>query len=337
MQSFPACCNEGFRVTLEQMKAGTFTFKLRALEDLLLPAYKGSTLRGGFGTALKNVVCALRRQECKLCLLHRQCVYVYLFETPPGNDSEMMRLYPAAPHPFVIDPPRSDLRRVAAGESIEFGLVLIGRALDYLAHFIYAFIRLGENGLGSARGKFELIEVLAAGVNGPSSIYRGSEQILKQPPIVDVSSTIAARARDFSGARLLTCKFLTPTRIKFAERLVEKPQFHHLIRSLVRRISSLCYFHCGEKLNMDFRGIIERAESISGIDWKLRWVDWERYSTRQKQRMTLGGFVGAVTFRGDFTEFLPLLAVGEIFHLGKGATFGLGKYAISPGNESESC
>ena len=317
-------------MTLEQMKAGKFSFKLRAVEDLLLPAYKGATLRGGFGTALKNVVCALRRQECKTCLLRAQCVYVYLFETPPGADSEMMRLYPAAPHPFVIEPPESDARRIPAGETVEFGLVLIGRALDYLAHFTYAFIRLGESGLGRGRGKFELEEVCATAGNRSLPIYRGSEQILRQFPMVQLGDAIAARERDFRDVNQLTCKFVTPTRIKFAEKLVEKPHFHHLIRSLVRRISSLCYFHGGEKLNMDFRGLIERAERVVRTDYRLRWIDWERYSTRQKQHMTLGGFSGEVIFQGDFTEFLPLLTAGELFHLGKGATFGLGKLAISP-------
>ncbi len=44
--------------------------------------------------------------------------------------------------------------------------------------------------------------------------------------------------------------------------------------------------------------------------------------------MRLGGFVGQVTYRGDFTEFLPYLLLGTYTHVGKGATFGLGEYEI---------
>lgn len=44
--------------------------------------------------------------------------------------------------------------------------------------------------------------------------------------------------------------------------------------------------------------------------------------------MRLGGFVGQVTYRGDFTTFLPYLVLGTYTHIGKGATFGLGGYQV---------
>ncbi|MBM4288825.1 MAG: hypothetical protein FJ135_11930, partial [Deltaproteobacteria bacterium] len=69
-------------------------------EELLLPAFKGSALRGAFGHALKKVTCVQRRAACDDCLLRATCVYLYVFETPPPPDSRRLRLYPAAPHPF---------------------------------------------------------------------------------------------------------------------------------------------------------------------------------------------------------------------------------------------
>jgi CRISPR/Cas system endoribonuclease Cas6 (RAMP superfamily) len=41
-----------------------------------------------------------------------------------------------------------------------------------------------------------------------------------------------------------------------------------------------------------------------------------------------GGFVGDATFEGDLAEFLPALRLGELVHVGKGTTFGLGKYRL---------
>lgn len=79
---------------------------------------------------------------------------------------------------------------------------------------------------------------------------------------------------------------------------------------------------------MDFKGLIERAKGIERVSSDLRWHDWERYSGRQKQKMSLGGFIGEATYAGDFGEFLPMLAWGEVVHLGKAASFGLGRYAI---------
>jgi len=41
-----------------------FEFHITPEEPIILPSYKGSTLRGGFGNAFKRVVCALRNKEC---------------------------------------------------------------------------------------------------------------------------------------------------------------------------------------------------------------------------------------------------------------------------------
>ncbi len=77
----------------EHIRIGKFLLRLRALDDLHLPAYKGSTLRGGFGAALKHVACALKRQDCGGCLLRDRCVYLYLFRNPApggyGNDEPL--------------------------------------------------------------------------------------------------------------------------------------------------------------------------------------------------------------------------------------------------------
>ena len=44
--------------------------------------------------------------------------------------------------------------------------------------------------------------------------------------------------------------------------------------------------------------------------------------------MKMGGFIGSITFEGDFKSYLPFLLLGEYIHVGKGTSFGLGKYKI---------
>jgi CRISPR/Cas system endoribonuclease Cas6 (RAMP superfamily) len=46
--------------------------------------------------------------------------------------------------------------------------------------------------------------------------------------------------------------------------------------------------------------------------------------------MKLGGVVGRLVLEGDLAPFVPLLRTAEIVHVGKGATFGLGKLAVEP-------
>jgi CRISPR/Cas system endoribonuclease Cas6 (RAMP superfamily) len=44
--------------------------------------------------------------------------------------------------------------------------------------------------------------------------------------------------------------------------------------------------------------------------------------------MKLGGIIGEVVYEGDLTNFVPLLKIGELTHIGKNTTFGLGKYEV---------
>jgi len=64
------------------MDYGRYVFSCLIEDDAVLPPYKGSTLRGIFGHALKKVVCALKKQNCAECLLADRCIYPTVFEIP---------------------------------------------------------------------------------------------------------------------------------------------------------------------------------------------------------------------------------------------------------------
>lgn len=316
-----------------------FELNLLAKDTLLLPPYKGSTFRGGFGHAFKRVACVLKDKECSECLLRSKCIYSYVFETPPPEDTHILRKYPTAPHPFIIEPPLDTRRLYEPGEELKFGLVLIGRAIDYLPYFIYTFEELGRIGIGKGRGKYELREVRVEGrTRGGEGregrtgevIYRGDTKTLSSKYRLITGHDLLVKEDSripHLGSRIILL-FLTPTRLKYEESLTSELEFHILLRNLLRRISLLSYFHCGKRLEIDFRGMIEKARKIRTRDRELKWVDWERYSARQETRLKMGGFVGSITFEGELEEFLPVLRLGELVHVGKGTSFGLGQYRI---------
>jgi len=118
-------------------------------------------------------------------------------------------------------------------------------------------------------------------------------------------------------------------RISYNNALTANPEFHILVRNLLRRLSLIAYFHCDVDMTQwDFRGIIEMAKEVRVKQNSLRWFDWERYSARQDTRMKLGGFIGDIIFEGNINPFMSLIRVGELIHVGKGTTFGLGKYEV---------
>ncbi|MDK2820086.1 MAG: hypothetical protein PWP31_51 [Clostridia bacterium] len=88
------------------------------------------------------------------------------------------------------------------------------------------------------------------------------------------------------------------------------------------------FIHHGIKPEGDFQEEIKRAEQVKTVFQDTRWVDWERYSSRQDTRMKLGGVVGKVTYQGELAELWPLLIIGQWTHVGKAVTFGMGKYRV---------
>lgn len=318
---------------LQTFRLSRFRFASRALEEVVFPAYKGSVFRGGFGYVFKKIACTQKDTTCDECLLKSTCVYSYVFETPPPRDSEILRLYPRVPHPFVIEPPLDERQTYPPGEEIDFHLVLIGKAADYLPYFIYAFTELGKVGIGRNRAKYELISVEGLdGKNQPTVIYTNdSKTLLASPPSINFNLAFTEKDVAWERAPTLRLRFLTPARVRYNGSLTDQLPFHVLLRNLLRRISALSYFHCGERLDCDFKGLIEEAEAVETIASDLRWSDWERYSTRQGQRMKLGGVVGSTSYRfesGSLIDFLPMIRLGQHIHVGKGTSFGLGQYEM---------
>lgn len=310
------------------IRFSSFLFNLQAEDKILLPPYKGSTFRGGFGHAFKKVVCAVREKDCDECLLKGRCIYSYVFETPPHEGAEILRKYDKAPHPFVIEPPLETKGAYNPGDTLAFNLILIGKAIDYLPYFIYTFEELGRIGIGKGKGRYALKEVSCEG----KSIYDSVNRQLKTFPSNNSPLSPLKLKGDEKGvtpnSKLITLNFLTPTRIIVNGDLVVDLEFHHLIRSLIRRISILSYFHDGKRLELDFKGMIQRAQDVIVKERDTHWHDWERYSARQDARMKMGGILGSVTFSGALSEFMPYLLLGEHLHVGKGTSFGLGRYEI---------
>lgn len=225
--------------------------------------------------------------------------------------------------------------RSTPGSILTFSLVLIGKGIDYLPYFIYAFDELGRTGLGRDRARFSLAEVggesASDGEGAWQPIYRGDRKVLSDGFRVRTGRYLFnhAHAHDHDLPHTITLRFLTPARLRFDEALATRLDFHVLIRNLLRRLSTLSYFHCGRQLDLDFKGLIARAEQVTTEKAELRWVDWQRYSTRQKTKITMGGLVGQASYSGSLVEFLPFLRLGELVHLGKGTVFGLGHYTLT--------
>lgn len=321
-------------LTLPTLPLARYTFTLRMAEATTLPAYKGGLLRGGFGMTFRRSVCAYPQlPPCADCLLKQRCAYPPIFEPTPPADSEVLRTHSDIPRPFVLMPPTDRRTTYAAGDPLAFDLILIGSAIESLPYFIVTFQRLGEIGLGRTRAKYNLEEVtdqnLQSGIRTPL-LQAGAIVTPTLPP--GAAATQIYRAQLPVAGRQATLTFETPTALKHQDRIGQgAPPFHVLIRTLLRRVSSLSYFYGGQQWAIDYRGWIARAESVDVAAAKVQWVNRSRYSTRQQQRTDLSGIIGRVTYRGDLAPFLPFLQLGGLVHVGKNAVFGNGRYRVEVG------
>lgn len=313
-------------VGLNDFGIGKFIFCLRAEEDGYLPEYKGSLLRGGFGYTFKSLACSEVQGSCGECEDRNACAYSYIFETSPDGLSGRFSDYSDIPRPFVLEPDGNLERRFTEGDRLQFHLALMGAAMEYLPYFVFCFDELGRRGLGKGKTRFSLEGLFgldfAAGQWVP--LYDETDRLLRED-----SPVVSAAELPFRCGDTLSLEFLTPTRIKYRGKYICDLEFHVLMRNLLRRISMLAFFHCGFELDVDVKALITEAKMVEVRDWDLKWHDWSRYSTRQNTRMKLGGFVGGVTYEGDFERFMPFIALGEQIHVGKNTTFGLGKYRIN--------
>lgn len=227
-----------------------------------------------------------------------------------------MRKYTQSPHPFVFSYTPKDHE-----SKYTFDLTLIGKALGYLPYFVMAVEDLGKNGVTNRRIPFQLQRII-------DSSSRLAYVFQKMP-----LCTYTREAKEVieplpSKVKQIRLYFKTPLRLNQGGTITKNPDFSTLFRNLLRRIGLLSYFHCGEELKVDYKGLIEKSKEIKTFSSHYRWHGFSRFSKRQEKEMLLMGVVGEAVFGGELDAFLPFLRLGEFLHVGKNCTFGFGCYQM---------
>lgn len=318
MDFFPELYLHSFRITIA------------AAEELHLPEFKGSALRGVFGHVLRRLACTIPGEECARCPFRARCAYGVLFESSPPPGFLDAGKYRDIPRPYLFNPPLTRQRIFQRGDRLSFGVVLIGSAVAYLPHLVIAFEEIGRQGMRDGRGRFTIAGVESIDPHGmAASIYDGGVLAPAMTPIrladappLDASATTA----------IIT--FLTPARIDIAGKLRNAPPtFTQLAEMVARRCALLAAAWCdGPAPPADpLAGLRESAQSVRLVDSDIAWRDEERHSSRQQARMQQGGIVGTVVYHGPVGACSPLLNAAWHLNIGKSTTFGLGRITVNAG------
>ncbi len=192
------------------------------------------------------------------------------------------------PRPFVLRGSALSGRVVPPGERFCFGLHLFDTRNPALEHFTNAFAQWAE----------------------VVSVEHTSVTVDLTPRTVNVSR--------------LRVEFQTPTELKAAG-VVGSVEFSVVLARARDRVSTLRSLYGGGPLEIDFRAITERANSVKMVRSELRRVAVERRSGRTGQRHGIGGLVGFAEYEGDLAEFLPYLEAAYWTGVGRHCTWGNGQ------------
>ncbi len=123
----------------DRLKLSKYRFIMEAVNQISLPAYKGSTFHGGFGHALMQI---------------SPIWYRYFFEPGLGKKGDW-------PKPFVILPQLDELENYPKGHQFHCDLTLFGEATQHYAIAQAAIEYLGKQmGLGYEQGKYKIINII---------------------------------------------------------------------------------------------------------------------------------------------------------------------------------
>lgn len=116
-------------------------------------------------------------------------------------------------------------------------------------------------------------------------------------------------------------EFLTPTELKGGD----CADFGVLFARLRDRIASLRALYGEGPLEIDFRGMGERARQVKTIEQSIQPVHRNRTSRKTGDTHPIGGFVGEAIYEGDLGEFLPYLEAGFWTGVGRQTVWGKGE------------
>lgn len=272
--------------------------------------------RAQFQNAFHETVNCSGRQ-CENCLKSLQCPCFLAFGQALSSDPSAVKRYQKPPLPFIFDMPLlPSLPNV--GRTCEIGLVLVGRAVNhsktYLASIGMMLRTAGSNGRAVGR----IISVETVGYGGERHPLQETGESTAPEGLVILSAQGLQMSDDLSPIEV-GVSISTPLRLMHEGRPVRELIPALFLKALMRRISSIAFYYGDIEFEADFKWLARLSNDIRWRDANFRWSEWGQ---------SISGITGSGVLVGDLTEFHKFLLLGEHFHLGKAASFGMGRIVL---------
>ena len=218
-------------------------------------------------------------------------------------------------------------------------LTFFGAACGLYAWTLQALEHTLHQGLGKARSRWEIAEVVRRHSGHPPERLCGSD-LRDLPPVLAPRQLGLATALDSSAETVpgqaggrVEVRFESPTRLTRAGRLLkgsEPVPLDLLVARILERFAALYGDNADPWLAPEVRRQLEEgARGAALLEDSTRWLEVTDYSARTRKEMLMGGKVGRLVYDGMALPFLPVLRAGEVLHVGKNPAFGCGRLGVS--------
>lgn len=291
-----------------------------ASETIELNEYIGSAIRGAFVEAL------YQRFEMNDELTPSEKI----------DEREKEGRWRDAPRPYAIRPPAAHKHTLTHGEKFSFGITLFDSSITLSPYVIMALRMMSREGIGRKveangwrRGRFIVNAVHAINLftAATQSVYTAESNRITMP----LSGMTYTDAEAFAAhlPEHITLQFLTPTRLKSENQIVQQVQLSVLVARLMERHDALSRIHNGTAFAREEREqFLEMARDVDVLNDNTYWTDVRSYSNRQRKKLDIGGNMGDLTLDHVPQSLAALLAWGTVLQVGKSATKGNGVYVV---------
>lgn len=241
------------------------------------------------------------------------------------------------PRAFTVEPPAA-YTCFDVGQDFEFGVSLLGSAINFLPYLLRAVQKAGTLGIGKGRGRFRLIRIDEFSPLGELQrpLIQNDQAV---SPCLQVTHSQVEKEALIRQDKPATLQFISPMRLVKDGRLIKKPQLGALLRRLIERAQTLVENESTDSSHIalpnqwkDEWARIGKMGDVLDENYLVydhtRWIDINSYSQARKRSTPIGGIVGEAQWKEVPIDILIWLLWGQSLHVGKNAVKGDGYFRL---------
>lgn len=232
-------------------------------------------------------------------------------------------------------------------QALVFSIVLIGRLSAYYKNFIEAVKAMCTRGFGQNMVHFHLDSICEKDIAGRSHRVAVAHSDVIAPLRYPVCLQDFEEEKFGCVEKIIRLQLKSPVALTsfsrkrskgstYQDKLNGFPSFYQFVRSAIYRCFSLSVLYqalpepevCWQAQD-DIDAYLEATASALLLRADIRRVSMHGSKRNDdKGRITLSGYVGELTFGGDFSKYIALLLFMQDLGLGNDTVYGLGHYRV---------